>query len=183
MATAALAFKETTEIYSGGFGALSARGESSYLTNIRRSVDDAERMLNRRKSAAIEERRRLATVFKDMHKAGEITTEVLTSLDLTISAVSAQATEQADAVEAISIEAETLLAQVRALRIDEYKAVRKEIARFLDYGKVMHSDIVDMYYFLLSLKNEYAEPTHSEVAATFDSASDVRAFLKASLAG
>jgi uncharacterized tellurite resistance protein B-like protein len=177
--TASLALKETAAIYQGALKPLEVGDLADYAANVRRAIDAAERLVRSRKIKAISERAKVSEAFAGL-LAGGLPAEVKEQLDKTILAVSNQITEQAEAIEHVQRDSDELLKKVRTLSPENFKVARKEISRFIECGKEMHSDIVDMYYFLLSLKSELDPEIH--IGPSFDNPDELKAFLDAELA-
>jgi uncharacterized tellurite resistance protein B-like protein len=178
---AALALKETASIYEGALERPQADVSTDYAERVRRGIDAAERLVRDRKIKAIHERAKLNEAFEALRSAeGGIPTEIKEELDRTIFAIVSQIAEHVDAVEDVQKKTQDLLENVRKLSPKNFKVARKEIARFIEYGKEMHSDMVDMYYFLLSIKSELDPETN--IGPSFDNPDELKAFLDAELA-
>jgi hypothetical protein len=178
---AALALKETASIYEGVLERPNVDPSADYARQVKVGIDAAERLVRSRKIKAISERMKVNEQFEALHASGRaIPEDVKQQLDETIAAVAQQVEEHAAAVEMVKRDSRHLLEKVRVVTPENFKVATKEISRFIEYGKEMHSDIVDMYYFLLSLKSGI-DPEAS-AGPSFDNPDELKTFLDNELA-
>jgi hypothetical protein len=177
--TTALALKETASIYEGVPASLAGSGGDA-LGVTRDLIEKAENETRERRLAAIRDKAALNEMVSILKASpAGIDEGILRSLDETIEAVGRQASEHAEHVEFVERDAEGVLAAARRAAPDDFKGVRKLIARFIATGKEMHSDIVELYYFLLSIKADLDPDACG--GPSFANPDELKAFLDAEL--
>lgn len=177
---AALALKETASIYEGALARPQTDVSPGYAAKLKAQVEVSERLVRARKIKAIHERAKISETFEALRAKGEISSEIEAELDGTIIAVGNQIKSHSVDIEEVEEESRALLERVKKLSPENFKVARKEIARFIESGKEMHADMVDMYYFLLSIKSELDHET--ETGRSFHNPDELKAFLDAELA-
>lgn len=181
--SAALALKEAASIYEGVPERPTGEASSDFLAVVKGHVDVADRMTRDRKIKAIQERAKINEFFQTMTASLDgVTQEVMDELSSATDALSNQIVEHSASVAQVEREAESILREAGEMKLptQTVKAIRKEFSRFIDAGKEMHSDAVEMYYFLLSLKAEL-DPD-ANVGPSFDNPDELKAYLDAELA-
>lgn len=106
--------------------------------------------------------------------------EALENLEQAIADISEQAEKHAAYVAFVQVDSEKLLETIRTNFPGMHKGARKQIAKFIDIGKEIHADIVDMYYFLLAIRSQL-DP-EAKGGPSFHDPEKLRAYLEAATA-
>jgi poly-D-alanine transfer protein DltD len=142
--------------------------------------DNSQRQARERKLRSIQERAKVSEKLTALAAKGPLSPDTIAAIDQALEAVSKQAREHAGYVDYVENDSKRLLNHLKHARPDTFKATKKYVSQYIDIGKEMHADAVNLYYFLLSLKAQF-DPSATE-GPSFSNPDELQAYLEAALA-